>query len=306
MTVGVRGATRADFAVFAGGITRIAEIQGRGHLSPYAGKPMSAVPGVVTALRPPAGFFMQSPLPDSSPDTSEGLFVAASRMPEVSPGDLVMVDGVVEEHYAGGEDSGGLSVTRLALSGLRRLGTDFGVPEPVVIGQGGRVPPDRIVCNDADGNAERSPFDPGEDGIDFYESLEGMLVRVNDALVVGSIHTGRGEFQVVGDSGRRASALTARGGLALLAGDMNPERITVDLKAEPDIAPQQIQQRGRIGAAGERHDQRVTRTEKLLFPDRPDNPGNKLRDDGHVLQNGRHEGRVYRKGAIIFLFRRPC
>ena len=104
------------------------------------------------------------------------------------------------------------------------------MPEPVLLGEGGRRPPDRIICNDADGDAERSPYDPAEDGLDFYESLEGMLVQVNEALVVGSTDAARGEFQVVGDAGSRATTLTARGGLALLAGDSNPERITVDVK----------------------------------------------------------------------------
>ena len=228
-----RGRARADFAVLPAGLTRVADIQGRGHLSPLAGRAVSSVAGIVTALRSPAGFYIQSPLPDSSPDTSEGLFVAATRMPEVAPGDLVLVDGSVEEHYAAGPGSGGLPVTRLALGGCRRLGRDFDVPAPVVLGQGGRRPPDRIICNDAESEAERSPFDPAEDGLDFYESLEGMLVQVNDPLVVGTLDAARGELQVVGDAGGGATTLTARGGLALLAGDSNPERIAVDARSLP-------------------------------------------------------------------------
>jgi hypothetical protein len=40
--------------------------------------------------------------------------------------------------------------------------------------------PDEIVDNDS-----FSIFDPSEDAIDFYESLEGMLIEVNNAVVAG-------------------------------------------------------------------------------------------------------------------------
>ncbi len=57
---------------------------------------------------------------------------------------------------------------------------------PTVIGLGGRVPPSRVIDNDSVGDVETSPsFDPQQDGIDFHESLEGMLVQVNNPLAVG-------------------------------------------------------------------------------------------------------------------------
>lgn len=238
VTVGGRSGNRADFAVLPLSLLRISDIQGRGHVSPFAGKEVVAVPGIVTAVRAPAGFYIQSPLPDAKADTSEGLFVSVARMPDLAPGDLVLVDGRVEEHPGGG-GSGELAVTRLVLAGHRRLGRGFDVPEPIVMGEGGRLPPDRIICNDANGDAEQSLYDPAEDGLDYYESLEGMLVQVNEPLVVGSMRAAQGELEVVGDGGRRATTVTARGGLALLAEDQNPERITVDLKGDPDVTAQQ-------------------------------------------------------------------
>jgi hypothetical protein len=43
-----------------------------------------------------------------------------------------------------------------------------------------------VIEDDASGDVETSGvFDPASDGIDFYESLEGMLVRVNDVVAVG-------------------------------------------------------------------------------------------------------------------------
>ncbi|MCY4603826.1 MAG: hypothetical protein OXE49_06290, partial [Gemmatimonadetes bacterium] len=47
----------------------------------------------------------------------------------------------------------------------------------VVLGAAGRQPPTRIIDDD-----RFAVFDPAEDGIDFYESLEGMLVEVPDAV----------------------------------------------------------------------------------------------------------------------------
>ncbi len=240
VTLGNRGGGRADFAVLPSSLLRIADVQGRSHVSPFARREVVSLPGVVTALRSPAGFYVQSPLPDASADTSEGLFVSAARMPDVAPGDLMLLDGRIEERTAAGAETRDLSVTTLVLTGHRRLGRRFDVPEPVVLGEGGRVPPDRIISNDAGDDVDKSLFDPGQDGLDFYESLEGMLVQVNEPLVVGSIDTGRGEVEVVGDRGRHATTLTARGGLALLAGDQNPERITIDLKGEPDVAAHQV------------------------------------------------------------------
>ena len=97
-----------------------------------------------------------------------------------------------------------------------------------------------MICNDAGDDVDRSLFDPAQDGLDFYESLEGMLVQVNEPLVVGNMDASRGEVQIVGDRGRHATSLTARGGLALAEGDQNPERITIDLKGEPDVTAQQV------------------------------------------------------------------
>ncbi len=58
---------------------------------------------------------------------------------------------------------------------------------PVVLGNGGRVPPKAVIDNDTVGSVEAGPetlFDPAEDGVDFYESLEGMLVQVNNVRVI--------------------------------------------------------------------------------------------------------------------------
>jgi predicted extracellular nuclease len=70
-------------------------------------------------------------------------------------------------------------------------------------------------------------FDPAADGIDFYESLEGMRVQVNGAVAVGP-RNGFGEIPVVGDQGALAGVDSVRGGILVRPEDFNPERIILD------------------------------------------------------------------------------
>src|SRR5262249_9433998 len=79
-------------------------------------------------------------------------------------------------------------------------------------------------------------FDPVTDGLDFWESLEGMRVQLNNAVAVGPTNA-FGETQVVGDNGAHASLRTARGGLLARPNDCIPERVVVDalLAATPTM-----------------------------------------------------------------------
>jgi uncharacterized protein len=70
-------------------------------------------------------------------------------------------------------------------------------------------------------------FDPAADGIDFYESLEGMRVQVNQAVAVGPRNS-FGEIPVVGDRSAHAEVDSVRGGVLVRPNDFNPERIILD------------------------------------------------------------------------------
>ena len=101
---------------------------------------------------------------------------------------------------------------------------------PVLLGIGGQIPPDTVIEDDAFGNISiNDSFDPGTDGIDFYESLEGMLVKMNNAVVVGPAKpTNHPVVYVLSDNGSLASIRTPSGGIIIRPGDYNPERIALD------------------------------------------------------------------------------
>ena len=97
-----------------------------------------------------------------------------------------------------------------------------------MIGQGGRIPPNRVIDNDSTGDVDTNPiFDPQQDGIDFHESVEGMLLQFNDAVATGPSND-FGEVSIIGDNGRFAGLRTRRGGVIVQANDFNPERFILD------------------------------------------------------------------------------
>ncbi len=222
-----------------GPLVAIHDIQAAGHLSPYRGMTVSAVPGVVTALAS-RGFYMQTPDAEVDEDaaTSEGIYVYASRTPGVAVGDAVAVTGMVTEYYPGGTGRGYLSTTEINLESVDILAHEQPLPAPTVIGQNGRMPPTEIIENDASGSVNNTGvFDPDQDGIDFYESLEGMRVQVDQPLVLGPTSS-YGEIPVIGDGGVWGGVYAGRGALVVRPDDSNPERLIVDdalVKDEPKV-----------------------------------------------------------------------
>ncbi|HEY0487743.1 MAG TPA: endonuclease/exonuclease/phosphatase family protein, partial [Mycobacteriales bacterium] len=202
---------------------RIHDIQGRAHRSPLTGRPV-ATSGIVTAAGP-RGFWVQDPAPDGDPATSEGVYVFTGARPTVARGDAVDVQGTVTEYRAGGADSANLTVTELTTPTVGVTAHDRPLPAPTLIGPGGRVAP-AAVRTDAPGDVERSAaFDPATGALDFAESMEGMLVRVRDAVAVGPTSS-FGELPVL--PGGAGSPRTSRGGILYSYADSNTERVRLD------------------------------------------------------------------------------
>ncbi|MEJ1961515.1 MAG: endonuclease/exonuclease/phosphatase family protein [Gammaproteobacteria bacterium] len=208
--------------------TRIHDIQGAAHISPRNGQSVSAVPGIVTAVRS-NGFYLQDPNPDADVATSEGIFVFTSGAPTVSVGDSIRVNGTVSEFRPGGSDGlTNLTTTEIVSPVITPLSSGNALPAPVVLGAAGRAIPTTVIDDDATGDVETSgTFDATTDGIDFFESLEGMLVRVNNAVAAGPTNS-FGEIPVLADNGVGSTVRSARGGVVINSNDFNPDRIFID------------------------------------------------------------------------------
>jgi uncharacterized protein len=173
----------------AAGDTRIHDIQGKTRLSELDGQQVAEVPGVVTAIRAfgsARGFWVQDPTPDDDPATSEGILVfTGSSTPNVTVGDSVLVSGTVDEFYpdAAPDKSVQQSTTELTQATWTVESSGNALPEAEIVGP--RAVPERMAP-DADGDSvEALPLRPGKFAIDYWESREGMRVRVDDARVVG-------------------------------------------------------------------------------------------------------------------------
>jgi len=202
----------------------IGDIQGAAHLSPVAGQVVRTA-GIVTAVDS-NGFYLQD-FGDNDVRTSDGIFVFTGTAPDVFVGDGISIQATVTEFRGG---TGGLTITQLSSADITIDSTDNVLPTAVLIGDGGRLPPSRIVDNDG-----LTSFDPDTDGIDFWESLEGMRVTLDAPRVVANTATtvvGANTFietDVVVSDGRGATGNNARGGITISDGDYNPEKIQLQV-----------------------------------------------------------------------------
>ncbi len=215
---------------------KIYEIQGEGHISAFNGEAVKTT-GIVTALAS-NGFYAQDPDGDGNDATSDAVFVFTDSAPTVAVGDEVEVTGSVSEFTPGGAASGNTSITQISsLESLTTSSSGNALPAATIIGSSGRVPPSETI-ETGDFN---SSFDPATDGLDFYESLEGMVVTIEDAQVVSP--TNRfGEITTVANQGANATnqgnpGLNSRGGINLDENDANPERLQIDDGLLPGNSP---------------------------------------------------------------------
>ena len=205
----------------------ISEIQGAGHISTFENQEVNHVHGIVTVIRAD-GFYLQSLIPDEDPASSEGIYVFQGLVPSVSSGDEVLVSGEVKERVTDGDVVNDLTITQIRYPQIEVLSRGNPLPAPIVIGEGGRMPPTDIIDDSAQGRVMAGRgFDPENAGLDFYESLEGMLVQVNNAVVVGATNRYK-EIVVLPDRGIWAGVRTPRGGIVVKEGDFNPERVILD------------------------------------------------------------------------------
>lgn len=153
-----QGARITPRYIFPGSGVPIWAIQGEGTRSPYVGETLTTE-GLVTGIFPGlGGFWVQSTSPDTSAATSEGLFIlTGEEIPAVQSGDLVRVTGKVRE------PSQQTALQPLNAGAIEVLASGQPLPTPTPLN-----PPESSEAANA-----------------YYESLEGMLVSVNNGVVTG-------------------------------------------------------------------------------------------------------------------------
>ena len=222
-----------EYVVPSGTTVTIMQIQGTGaafsdefYRSPLNGDPVTTS-GIVTALTSD-GFFLQDPDGDGDDASSDGIFVFLGSAPTVNVGDAIDISATANERF---EQTVLQNVTDITTTGTGSI-------TPLILGTD-RTPPTDIVDD-----AGSSTYDIANHGRDFWESLEGMLVTLPDAIVISPYRQfGDGpdadrEIYALANQGTGATGLVAsNGGIAVRpssnpdnpAGiDYNPERIQLD------------------------------------------------------------------------------
>ncbi|HIK06262.1 MAG TPA: hypothetical protein IGS40_16355 [Trichormus sp. M33_DOE_039] len=225
------------------GAIRIHDIQGAAHISPLLASANDRVgvinvPGIVTAIAS-NGFYLQDPSPDNDVSTSEGIFVFTGTNSPLRTartiGEAILVSGTVSE-FRPGNDQENLTITQIINdSSVQILAVTPWTTAPTTtinptVISSDRTPPTAVINDDftTPGNVETGgDFDPSVEGIDFYESLEGMVVQIPNPVAVSPTNN-FGEIWVLANNGAGATGLSSRGSITISAGDFNPERIQID------------------------------------------------------------------------------
>ncbi|MBC7501495.1 MAG: ExeM/NucH family extracellular endonuclease, partial [Herminiimonas sp.] len=184
----------------AGPVRTIPQIQGSGPASPFVGTSQTTE-GVVTH-RVSNGFYLQDPVGDGDPATSDGIFVFTSSVLAVAVGDRVRLTATVAEFVAG---DAGRTVTQLT-----------GVSGLVVLSSGNVVTPVAITLPLAD------PRD--------FERFEGMLVKFTSPLTVSQNYFQGRYGQLTLSSGRLekpTNRYPARSAQAIAAAAANAANVIV-------------------------------------------------------------------------------
>lgn len=170
------------------GFKSISKIQGISFMSPYYGD-IVTTQGIVIAFSKmkdlPGGYvaYIQSQAPDNDDRTSEGIKLYFKKNPSLNVGDLVKVTGTVYEET--GNPLNTLTTTSIRkITNIQVFENFKDLPPAVLIGKGGRKIPDHHHSTYV-GNLSFKASLNLKDGIDFWESLEGMRVKISNPRIVG-------------------------------------------------------------------------------------------------------------------------
>ncbi|KAI1381340.1 DNase I-like protein [Hypoxylon crocopeplum] len=223
-------------AVAAGAAAQsITQINGDHFLSPFNGQSVSNITGIVTA-KGPDGIWLRSVKLGCDKRVSDGLYVYGSALASntsVTVGDVIVVDGKISE-YRSSKDY--MYMTELGSPKVTAILAHGKTVEPLVLGKDTLSPPTSQYSGLDSGDVFGVPnnqslisvanprLEPELYGLDFWESLMGELVTIENPRAIGRPNQ-YGDTWVVGDW--TTTGDNARTGLTVSAGDGNPEGIII-------------------------------------------------------------------------------
>jgi predicted extracellular nuclease len=184
-TASATGTIQNDDAVGGCTVTHtISQIQGSGEKSPLANGTVVTTSGIVTGVRSNA-FFMQDPVGDGNPNTSDGIFVFTSSAPSsaVVVGNSVCVTGPVLEFKRSADDD----PTPFSLTEIDR-------PTAVTLLSSGNPLPAPV------GLTSTNLSNTGK--LDQLEQFEGMIVGLPSAVTVAATEGFGDTFLTLPDAAR--------------------------------------------------------------------------------------------------------
>lgn len=197
---------------------KIGDIQGESHVSPYEGKEVKVKDVIVTSVHNSGMFYVQDIEPDNNENTSNGIAVKHNGH-NLQEGSKLTISGVVEEYYGDGyrdKKSTDLTITRINATSVVQNGT-ADIPQKTIINTD-TIPKD-VIDNDG-----MSVFDPKEDALDFWESVEGMIVGIESGTIIGPrVH---GDIYIL--PGNQTERLNKMGGINLNE-KSNPDLISFSI-----------------------------------------------------------------------------
>ncbi|KAI0384912.1 DNase I-like protein [Hypomontagnella monticulosa] len=216
-------------------VQSIAQINGDHFLSPFNGQNVSNVTGIVTA-KGPDGIWLRSVKRGCDKRVSDGLYVYGSALAKntsISVGDVIAVNGKVSEYRS---NKAYMYMTELASPQVAAVLDHGRKVEPLVLGKRGLSPPTKqyssldrgdvfaVPNNQSLVSVENPRLEPESYGLDFWESLMGELVTIENPRAVGRPNQ-YGDVWVVGQW--NTSGDNERTGLTVSDKDGNPEAIII-------------------------------------------------------------------------------
>ncbi|KAK5636346.1 hypothetical protein RRF57_012058 [Xylaria bambusicola] len=171
----------------------IGEINGNRFLSPFDGKKVTNVTGIVTA-KGQSGVWLRSLEATKDERVSDGIYVYGSALVKnasIATGDVIVIDGTVSEYRS---SAAYLPLTEISYPTVRAILERNRTFAPIVLGKQ-RSPPTQQLSGLDSGNAFAVPnnkslvsvvnpvLEPSKYGLDFWESLVGEYVTIKTPVL---------------------------------------------------------------------------------------------------------------------------